>query len=54
MTNHFAMNDKAGYSHTHRHLLLTLLLTKIRKLLGFVYQNKASINAIQYVIPFNV
>ena len=39
-----------GYNHTHRHLLITLILTVFEKLRSFlIVKRKASINAIQYV-----
>gem|GEM_PF-6684111 len=47
MTNCSAMNGKAGYYHTHRHLLFTLLLTLLTKVAKFrIVKHKASINAI--------
>ena len=50
MTNHTARTADQSICQTHRHLLLTLVWFRIRKLLGFVLSNsKASINAIQYV-----
>lgn len=43
--------SKAGYNcHTHRHLLLTLILTLYSKVAKFrLAKHKASINAIHYV-----
>ena len=51
MTNCSARNSKARYKcHTHRHLLLTLILTLLAKVAKFLsIKHKASINAIQYV-----
>ena len=51
MTNCFDRNTKAGYCHTHRHLLNTLILTLNLKVAKFqLIKRKASINAFQYVL----
>ena len=48
MTNRLPKYGKAGYyRHTHRHLLVTLLLTLLTKVAKFLsIKHKASINAI--------
>gem|GEM_PF-2483469 len=51
MTNCFDRYTKTGYCHTHRHLLITLVLSCSLKVAKFRYiKRKASINAIQYVL----
>jgi len=50
MTNTLSDTTKQGICHTHRHLLLTLILTLNLKFAKFrIVKHKASINAIQYV-----
>lgn len=46
MTNPSVKITKQGICHTHRHLLLTLILTLNLKVAKFRASNKASINAI--------